>query len=50
MDEIDVFLQETSSDALAMSEHGENEITQFEIAGYSVLSYFCLIMHESGGI
>jgi hypothetical protein len=46
-----VFLQKTTADILALSEHGfnENEITQCKIAGCSILSYFYSSKHKDGG-
>jgi hypothetical protein len=51
IDQISVFLQETTPDVLALSEHGlsETEITQCKIAGYTILFYFCRSKHEAGG-
>ena len=46
------FLQSTTPDILAISEHGlkEDEIHQCILEGYTLVSYFCRKKHKGGGI
>jgi hypothetical protein len=46
-----VFLQSTTPDTLAISEHGlkEEEITQCALEGYTVASHFCRKEYKGEG-
>jgi exonuclease III len=46
------FLQTTTPDISAVSEHGlkEDEITQCTLEGYTLASYFCRKEHKGGGV